>query len=186
MLYKDKTLAGYKLDCLDGEIGAVREFYFDDRHWTVRYLVAETGSWLVGRQVLISPYALAAGVEEDHHIAVNLTKKQIEESPSLDSKRPVSRQFEESYYGYYQFPAYWIGSYMWGAYPFFVRDTKSTSQPIRSDKVEDYHLRSTNAVTGHHIQARNGEIGHVVDPDFTPLDRKRQLGSIKSVCQSFP
>ena len=58
MLYTAKTIKGYKLDCLDGEIGRVKEFYFDDRHWTIRYLVAETGSWLSGRQVLISPYAL--------------------------------------------------------------------------------------------------------------------------------
>ena len=60
MLNKAKTLKGYKLDSLDGEIGKVKEFYFDDRHWTIRYLVADTGNWLTGRQVLISPYALVA------------------------------------------------------------------------------------------------------------------------------
>ena len=60
MLTKAKTLKGYKLDSLDGEIGKVKEFYFDDQHWTIRYLVADTGNWLMGRQVLISPYALVA------------------------------------------------------------------------------------------------------------------------------
>ncbi len=60
MLIKAKTLTGYKLDSLDGKIGKVKEFYFDDRYWTIRYLVADTGNWLTGRQVLISPYALAA------------------------------------------------------------------------------------------------------------------------------
>ena len=59
MLHKAKTLKGYKLESLDGEIGKVKEFYFDDRYWTIRYLVADTGNWLTGRQVLISPYALA-------------------------------------------------------------------------------------------------------------------------------
>ena len=58
MLNKVKTLKGYKLQCLDGEIGKVKEFYFDDHNWTIRYLIADTGNWLVGRQVLISPYAL--------------------------------------------------------------------------------------------------------------------------------
>ena len=58
MLNKAKTLKGYKLDSLDGEIGKVKEFYFDDQHWAIRYLVADTGSWLMGRRVLISPYAL--------------------------------------------------------------------------------------------------------------------------------
>jgi uncharacterized protein YrrD len=89
MLNKAKILSGYKLHCLDGEIGKVNEFYFDDKHWTIRYLVANTGNWLTGRQVLISPYALKAVEKDEQTIAVNLTKKQIEESPSLDTDKPV-------------------------------------------------------------------------------------------------
>jgi len=109
MLSKAKTLTGYKLHSLDGEIGKVKEFYFDDHHWTIRYLVADTGNWLTGRQVLISPYALVAVSQEEQHIVINLTKKQIEDSPSLNSDRPVSRRFEEAYYGYYGWPMSRIG-----------------------------------------------------------------------------
>jgi len=97
MLNKAKTVKGYKLDSLDGEIGRVHEFYFDDQHWTIRYLVAETGNWLLNRQVLISPYALVAVNNEKQQIEINLTKKQIEDSPSLESDKPVSRQFEDAY-----------------------------------------------------------------------------------------
>ena len=77
MLYKVKTLNGYKLDSLDGDIGKVKEFYFDDQHWAVRYLVADTGNWLLDKQVLVSPYALRKVVEIDQVININLTKKQI-------------------------------------------------------------------------------------------------------------
>ena len=80
------------------EAGQLRIPYFDDRHWTIRYLVADTGNWLSDRQVLISPYALGAVNKEEQHIAIDLTKKQIEDSPSLNSDKPVSRQFEEGYY----------------------------------------------------------------------------------------
>lgn len=83
MLNKAKTLKGYKLDSLDGEFGKVKEFYFDDQHWIVRYLVADTGGWQTGRQVLISPYALVAAIKEEQHIAIDPTKKQIEDSPAL-------------------------------------------------------------------------------------------------------
>ena len=83
-------MKGYKLDSLDGEIGKVKEFYFDDRYWAIRYLVADSGNWLSGRQVLISPYALKSVNKEAQNIAINLTKKQIEDSPSLDSDKPVS------------------------------------------------------------------------------------------------
>jgi len=66
MLNKAKTLNGYSLKSLNGEIGKVKEFYFDDQYWTIRYLVANTGNWLMGRQVLLSPYALDAVIKEEH------------------------------------------------------------------------------------------------------------------------
>jgi uncharacterized protein YrrD len=165
LLYKAKTLKGYKLDSLDGEIGNVKEFYFDDQHWAIRYLVADTGNWLMGRQVLISPYALVAVIEGEQHIAVDLTKKQIEDSPSLNSDKPVSRQFEDAYYGYYGWPVYWGGPLMWGAYsyPFIMRDREKWGESTQNEKVWDPHLRSTHDVSGHHIQAADGEIGHVED-----------------------
>ena len=122
MLHSAKTLTGYKLDSLDGEMGKVEEFYFDDKHWVVRYLVADSGNWLTGRHVLLSPYALGAVSNEKHRVAVDLTKKQIEGSPALDRDKPVSRQFEESYYGYYGWPMYWGGLYTWGPYPYIARN----------------------------------------------------------------
>jgi uncharacterized protein YrrD len=163
MLDKAKTLKGYKLHSLDGEIGRVKEFYFDDRYWTIRYLVADTGDWLADRQVLISPYALVAVNKEEQYITVDLTKKQIEDSPSLNSDKPVSRQFEETYHGYYGWPLYWAGPYMWGPYPYIARGRKQWRESPKSKKAWDPHLRSTQDVSGHHIQAADGEIGHVED-----------------------
>lgn len=163
MLNKAKTLKDYKLNSLDGEIGKVREFYFDDLHWAIRYLVADTGNWLTGRQVLISPYALGSVNKEERQLTINLTKKQIEDSPTLDSNKPVSRQYEEVYYGYYGWPTYWEGSYMWGAYPNIVRDREQWRKPRSGEKGWDPHLRSTHDVSGHGIQAMDGEIGHVAD-----------------------
>jgi len=163
MLSKAKTLKGYKLESLNGEIGKVKEFYFDDQHWAIRYLVADTGNWLTGRQVLISPYALAAVNQEEQHIAIDLTKQQIEDSPSLNSDKPVSRQFETAYYGYYGMPMYWGGPYMWGAYPYIMRDRTKWKESSQSEKTWDAHLRSTHDVSGYYIQAADGEMGHVED-----------------------
>jgi len=163
MLNKAKTLRGYKLDSLDGEVGKVKEFYFDDRHWTIRYLVADTGNWLPGRQVLISPYALVAVNSAAENIAINLTKKQIEDSPSLNSDKPVSRQFEMKYHGYYGFPTYWGGPFSWGSYDYVVRGREKWKEPTQSKGGSDHHLRSTHHVSGYHIQATDGEIGHVED-----------------------
>jgi uncharacterized protein YrrD len=163
MLSKSKTLEGHKLGGLDGAIGKVKEFYFDDRHWTIRYLVADTGSWLAGRQVLVSPYALSSVDKEAKNIAVDLTKKQIENSPSLNSDKPVSRQFENEYNGYYGWPTYWGGSGMWGAYPYIVRDREQWKKPNQDEKGWDAHLRSTREVRGYDVQAKDGDLGHVED-----------------------
>jgi hypothetical protein len=163
MLDKAKTLEGYKLHSLDGEIGKVKEFYFDDQYWTIRYLVADTGSWLQGTQVLISPYALTAVSREKQYIAIELTKKQIEDSPSLNTDQPVSRHYELGYYKYYGYPMYWGGPNMWGEHTRIVRDRGQWREPAQEGKAWDPHLRSTRDVSGHHIQATDGEIGHVDD-----------------------
>lgn len=159
MLNKAKALNGYKLHSLDGEIGKVKEFYFDDHHWTIRYLIADTGNWLMGRQVLISPYALLTVNKKEQYITIDLTKKQIEDSPSLDSDKPVSRQFEQAYYGHHGWPTYWGGSNVWGIYSYPSKKREATP----GKKKWDHHLRSTHDVTGYNIQATDGEIGHVDD-----------------------
>lgn len=163
MLIKAKTLEAYKLDSLDGEFGKVKEFYFDDRHWTIRYLVVDTGNWLVGRQVLITPYALGYVNNHEQHITIDLTKKQIEDSPSLNSDKPVSHQFEQAYYGYYGLPMYWRGEHAWGDYSYLVRDREKWKKPTQGKNRGDHHLRSTCSVSGHHLQALDGEVGHVQD-----------------------
>ena len=164
MLDKVKTLDGYKLtNHDDGEIGTVKNFYFDDQYWTIRYLVADTGNWLTGRQVLLSPYALVAVIPEERHITINLTKQQIESSPALSSDKPVSQQYEMDYYGYYGYPLYWGGSYAWGAYPYLARDYEPEHELTPEEKGWDPHLRSTHEVSGYHIQATDGEIGHIED-----------------------
>ncbi|MCX6865482.1 MAG: PRC-barrel domain-containing protein [Verrucomicrobia bacterium] len=164
MINKFKTLRGCQLDGLDGEIGAVREFYFDDLDWAIRYLVADTGDWLKGRQVLISPNALARAIQDARPIAIGLTQEQIENSPLLNIDMPVSRQFEEAYYGYYGWPAYWSGSPLWGT------DTergcerenrrKSTQGTTTPDEL---HLHITADIWSCHIHDGNGEIGNVDD-----------------------
>ncbi len=163
MLDNAKTLTGYKLHSLDGEIGKVKEFYFDDKHWTIRYLVADSGTWLTERQVLISPYSMTSVNKAEQYIAIDLTKKQIEESPPLDSDKPVSQQFEQAYFGYYGYPMYWSGSYTWGFYPRIEHDREKWKDLAQGAEKWDPHLRSTRDVTGYYIQASDGEIGHVED-----------------------
>ena len=165
MLYRVKTIENYKLKGKDGEIGSAKEFYFDDKYWAIRYLVADTGGWLTGRKVLISPYSLISINEQEENIVVSLSEKQIEECPPLESDKPISRQFEESFSEYFRLPPYWNGRHMWGAWPYIMRE-EQLSKPEAKTKEEaswDPHLRSTKSVTDYGIQATDGGIGHVED-----------------------
>ena len=163
MLQNIKELYSNKLTASDGDIGHVEDFYFDDKTWAVRYLIANTGTWLSGRQVLLSPHAFGRWDRDKNSLLVNLTRKQIENSPSIELHRPVSRQYEEEYYRYYGWPTYWDGGGMWGSgeYPVAPPPTKEEIIAHQHHHRDDKHLRSTHAVTGYHIQATDGAIGHV-------------------------
>ena len=166
MLQTIKQLHGATIAALDGDIGHVEEFYFDDKSWAIRYLVAETGSWLMGRLVLLTPHAIGKFDEAGKILSINLRKKQIEESPLIESHKPVSRQFEIEYYGYYGWPPYWDGAGVsgLGSYPIVMPLMDGMAIPHQKHKHrEDKHLRSTESLSGYQIQTSDGEIGHVTD-----------------------
>jgi sporulation protein YlmC with PRC-barrel domain len=170
MLQSIKQLYGIKLGASDGDIGHVKDLYFDDQDWTVRYVVADTGDWLPGREVLISPHAFATSHPVGKALLMNLNRKQIEDSPEMTTHKPVSRQYEEEYHRYYGWPFYWEGDGLWGGMRGFpvleTPPTSGTKEPATAEgprKRADANLRSTQAVSGYHLQATDGIVGHVCD-----------------------
>jgi uncharacterized protein YrrD len=164
MLQNIKQLYGNKLAADDGDIGHVKDFYFDDESWVVRYLVADTGSWLMGRLVLLTPHSFGKLDRDEKTLHVKLHKKKIQDSPSIESHKPVSRQYETDYYAYYGWPAYWDGSAMWGigGYPVILPPSKKEMELQKKfHHRDDKHLRSMQEVIGYNIQSVDGEIGHV-------------------------
>jgi hypothetical protein len=166
MLQSVKELYGKKLAALDGDIGHVKDFYFDDDAWAIRYVVVDTGTWLTGRLVLLSPHAFEKLDQHEKALQVNLRKKQIQDSPSIATHETVSRQFEENYYRSYGWPVYWQGGQMWGmsCNP-LVASPQPQDVAVRQalEPPGDRHLESTKAVTGYVVEAADGTIGHVRD-----------------------
>jgi hypothetical protein len=163
----NKRLKDFAVRATDGDLGTVEDLYFDDETWAIRYLIVDTGKWLSGRRVLISPISAAHLDWDAKRLDVALTAKQVEHSPEIDTHQPVSRQHEAEYLGYYGYPYYWGGPYLWGPafYPAgLVRSLNASAEAI-AEKVRkespDSHLRSTEAVTGYHVEAADGGIGHV-------------------------
>ena len=104
MLHNVSDLRGDKIAARDGEIGKLDQVYFDDDDWHVRYLVVDTGGWLSGRKVLVSPASIDRSKSSDHALAVGLTREQVKHSPGIDADKPVSRQYEEAHARYYGYP----------------------------------------------------------------------------------
>jgi len=165
MLHSIKKIHNYVLKAEDGEIGRCKDLLFDDNFWAVRYMMADTGKWLPGRQVLLSPISLGKPDSESKTFQVRLTKKQIEEAPGIDEDAPVSRQHEILWMQYYNWPYYWSGPYVWGpvGYPGMLRDKKLIEHDNIDEDTGDNHLRSVHEVTGYHIQTKDDEVGHVAD-----------------------
>jgi hypothetical protein len=173
MLWNASAINGYAIEASDGQIGSVSDFLFDDATWLVRWLVVDTGNWLSGRKVLLPPSVLAQLDAKEKVFAVKLTMQQVKDSPDIDTDRPVSRQMETSVYDYYGWSPYWgTGFYMGGyAYmpggmaesPYLGLTRRPAEIADERHRDDDVHLRSIEAVTGYHIHATDGAIGHVED-----------------------
>lgn len=172
MLNTLKHLNGASIEATDGFVGEVKEAYFDDERWVIRYLVVETGTWLSERRVLISPYAIEhPPLLPRGPIKVKLTRQQVKDSPDIDTHQPVSRRHEREVLDYYAYPDYWGGVGLWAMGGFPILDPMPPVGEIAERRIrekeevapEDVHLRSSAHVTGYAIQAIDGNLGHVKD-----------------------
>lgn len=171
MLRNLKQIEGRALHARDGVIGEVKDFYFDDHHWHVRYIVVQTGSWLSKRRVLVAPHTLAPLDWGLQVFPVDLTVEQVRNSPDVDTEKPVSRQQEITLRQHYGWPPYWGGMSDAGglAAPMMGPQTAAALQGGYNDgRVPlqprgDPHLRSANDTRGYHIRATDGLIGHLED-----------------------
>ena len=162
MLRSMQELENYAIGATDGEVGHVVDLFFDDAMWTVRYLVVETGSWLMSRQVLISPFSLTEADWEHKRLSVRITRDQVKNSPDIDTRQPVSRQQEMFYADYYDYPYYWGGTGLWGDGLYIPMAVPNPTRTAASQQAaNDPHLRSCQSVIGHQVHASDGDIGHV-------------------------
>ena len=175
MLRDLNDLKDYAIHATDGDIGRVKDCYFDDESWTVRYLIVETGNWLDSRKVLISPISIHQSNWVEKTLVVSITKEQVEGSPDIDTDKPVSRQHESSFLGFYGYPMYWGADAFTGlampGYRSYAAPPFANGQQTEFDyakageekqhREDDVHLRSCNETEDYHIHAVDGEIGHV-------------------------
>jgi hypothetical protein len=164
-----KGLRKAHIEGVDGSFGSVSDLYFDSHSWDVRYIVVDTGKWLPGRRVLISPEAVVPGESTADVLRLKLTKEQIEKSPDVAIDQPISRQIEAMLYTYYGWPAYWSAGPSAGG---MMPPIPAPPPPLPETGPNPF-LRSTEEVHGYHVQAVDGDIGHL--EDFLTDDDMREI-----------
>jgi hypothetical protein len=192
MLYSANTVKGWGLQATDGQIGKIDELYFDDGSWHIRYLVVNVGNWLKRQQVLLIPESVTMVDPESGMIGVSLTKEEVANSPDVLEQIPVSRQMEIALHRHYNWTPYWevdpVGMSGFGHGPSTIvqpynegvraeaevakdatvfaspeAEEEATEMAAEKEMVPSGRIHSSYEVQGYHIQALDGEIGHVSD-----------------------
>ncbi len=168
MLRSVRAILKADLHATDGDIGRCVDFLFDDQHWTIRYMVADTGKWLRGRKVLIAATSLGDWDWRSDKVPVGFSRNGIQTSPPLSSDMPVSLQYEQQLANHYGWFPYSHGPCVWSG-PLTAPPASTSS---RGDDIEvpgAHHLRSVKEVSGYHVQARDDAVGCVDDFLVEPL-----------------
>lgn len=160
MLMSIDEIIGYQLKATDGVIGKIKDFYFDDIHWIIRYLVADTRKWLPGRKVLISPESIGEyNWLDGRELPIRLSTQEIEDSPPIDTDEPVSRQKEQALADLFSWTIYWRDHLITGVPESEIADA---ADYVSNDQ-GDPNLRSVSEINGYRILATDGEAGRVDD-----------------------
>jgi uncharacterized protein YrrD len=163
MIRSIQQLVGAGIEATDGSIGEVHDVYFDDSTWDVRYYVVDTGKWLPGRKVLIPPQTVRAAEPGEIGLPVMLTREQVRNSPDMDTDQPISRQAEFILYNHYGWTPYWFP--MEPAVVVVPDDGAAAREAhaVAGHYGGDPNLRSAKDVRGYHVEATDGDIGHIED-----------------------
>jgi hypothetical protein len=131
----------------------------------MRYLVVETGNWLLGRRVLVSLAALCKPAGAPGTFSVDLSRDQVLSSPDIDLEKPVSRQHEVALLAHYGWPSYWTAAVedAGDAMQRLFLQNPALSKFVIPRQKDNPLLRSTRQVTGYHVPTADNEIGHVED-----------------------
>ena len=151
MLRQLRLHRGCHAHASDGYIGTVEDFYFDDRHWDLRYLVLNTGKFPLGRKVLVPPTAIDTFDPQAQVVSLRQSMQEIQNSPEIDVDRPVYRQLHDLEVNYTSWVTHWTPQHDLPA---------PEANPMPTG---DAHLRSLNNVCKYTVMAFDGRVGSVAD-----------------------
>lgn len=162
MLYRVKHFYANRLESLEGErVGHVADCYFDDRTWTLLFFAVDTDWWTPLRRVLIPPQALRSIPRHGRVLPVSLSRRQIENGPTLGVNETVTARHMEEWFRHYNWPFYWQGASMWG--PAYDTTSARGQAPRQNTVPSRTDLRSVRSFFGYSVNAHSEPVGKVED-----------------------
>ena len=150
------SILGYKVGVGATSFGHVKDFYFDDRGWTVRYLLIKPLRRYGLDKLLLSPSSLGELKDADKVVPAIVPVEKMLSAPKQEEELTVSRQYEIALSEHYGWPFYWDGKL-----------TSTTPLVTLPDEVVlpegDPNLRSAVEVMGYTVQANDDTVGHIDD-----------------------
>jgi len=169
MLQSVKELCRFRVQATDGKVGKAEDFYIEDGSWSVRYLLVNTGRFLLSNRVLVPPVYFGLADPKSRVLPVSLTKDQVLHCATSETEEPVSRRNERLVVSHYGGALYRRGGGPVGAVHGTVSSLalalaeadESTSPSAALDSGPA--LRSTQEVIGYQIEALDGPLGVAED-----------------------
>ena len=159
MLRRLSHIRNCTLAATDGELGKVKDVYFDDYTWRARYIVVDTAAWLTGRRVVIPPSTVTGLDPASGRLSVALTMEQVEQSPGVDGSDGISRRDEEEWHRHFGLSGYWGAPQV--NVP--VAEEASAPAPRAASAPPEALLWSSSEITDYAVHSLDGDVGRIQD-----------------------
>ncbi len=150
------TLMKIPLVTTDGKEHQVCSLLLDDRSWTICFLVANAGSWLFGRQVVIRTCATDRPDWTQKVIAAKLTHQELVRCADVSSVKPVSLQQQLALKKYFGWPDSEPTWYVPAA-------LVPAQREFPAEANDDPHLRNATDLVGYEVWSRDRRVGILSD-----------------------
>jgi hypothetical protein len=168
MLRSVRDLVGYTVAARDGRCGELRDMYFDDRLWILRYWEVDAGA--AASALRLSPQAVTAIADKARQFHVRMCREQLQRGPGVDSDPGLTHPLDAE--GGLRRER--DGGNLWSLAGLPLSELlapaveaaelpATPAHPERFGLERDLRLRSSAEVIGYGVAARDGPIGHVAD-----------------------
>lgn len=184
-MFLGSTLTNLNIHATDGEIGKLKDLYFND-NWELQFIIVDTRKWLPGKKALLPFYVQEEINLEEEYIKVDRDKETIRQSPKAPEDNELISSYQGAVLDYFGWNSYKENAVLDSDHgPVTTGDGKlqNTNVPPEPDlaapDISTDNLRSMEEFMSFKVHAKDGKIG-IVDNIILTEDGKIQYLVVNS------